>query len=154
MWENRVMQGGTVHVGVMWFTAVPFLVFFCWQLRKRHRKRCSCDVIRDVVRSNAFSFWFIFSMVLTWPSYGSNIILIVIDLAVMDLKIKPCRLSEFNFHLSTLDVIPCCHDWLARYSIMSIPSSQLVFRLSLGGVHILNFLNLSSFSLLVDVQFN
>ena len=28
-------------------TAVPFLVVFCcWQLRKRHRKRGSCDVIK------------------------------------------------------------------------------------------------------------
>ena len=28
-------------------TAAPFSVFFCsWQLRKRHRKRGSCDVIK------------------------------------------------------------------------------------------------------------
>ena len=30
-------------------TATPFLVFFCcWQLKKRHQKRCSCDIIKDI----------------------------------------------------------------------------------------------------------
>ena len=31
-------------------TAAPFLVFFCyWQMRKIHRKRGSCDVIKVLI---------------------------------------------------------------------------------------------------------
>ena len=29
--------------------------FYSWQLRKSHQKWCSCDVIKDVVRSSAFN---------------------------------------------------------------------------------------------------